>query len=390
MQQIKDSVFSVGANDAKRRLFDELIPLPDGTTYNSYLVKGSEKTVLLDAVDSSMQDVLLNNLDELKIKKIDYVVAHHAEQDHSGTIPAVLDKYPEAKVICSDKCKLMLMDLLNIPEDKFIVVKDREKMSLGNKTLEFIYTPWVHWPETVVTYLHDDRILFSCDFFGSHLAKEDLFFDDAEKIREAAKRYYAEIMMPFRTIIKANIETLAKYQIEIIAPSHGPIHTKPESIINLYKEWASDEVKNLAIIAYVSMHGSTKGMADYLEEALAKRGVAVRKYNLTGTDIGQIAVDLVDAATIMIGTPTVLAGIHPTAAHAVYLVNALRPKTRFVSIFGSFGWGARIVETVSSMIPGLKAEVIPPVIAKGLPKEKDFEALEEMAATIAEKHKGLK
>ena len=162
MRKITESVHWVGVVDWDRRLFDSLIPLPDGTTYNAYLVRGSEKTALLDAVDPEFAHVLLSALEG--VSRIDYVVSHHAEQDHSGAIPQVLARFPEAKVMVTAKAKPMLMDLLHIPEDKFVVVADGETLSLGDKTLKFIHTPWVHWPETMSTYLAEDRILFSCDF----------------------------------------------------------------------------------------------------------------------------------------------------------------------------------------------------------------------------------
>jgi flavorubredoxin len=199
-RKITDTVQWMGAVDWDRRLFDALIPLPDGTSYNAYFIKASEKNVLLDSADPALSEVLLAQLEG--IDRIDYLVSHHAEQDHSGTIPKVLEKYPAAKLVCSTKAKSMLIDLLAIAEDRFVTVEDGETLSLGDKTLKFIYTPWVHWPETMSTYLQEEKILFSCDFFGSHIATSDLFVTDEGRVYEAAKRYFAEIMMPFRNIIK--------------------------------------------------------------------------------------------------------------------------------------------------------------------------------------------
>jgi len=387
LRQIKPDIFSVGAVDWDRRLFDELIPLPDGTSYNSYLIKGSEKIALIDTVDPTKQHELVENLKELKIDKIDYIVTNHAEQDHSGALPEILNIYKNARVVTNKKCKDMLMNLLLIPENKFITVNDRETISLGDKTLEFIYAPWVHWPETILTYLIEDKILFSCDLFGSHLATSDLFITDKAKIYEAAKRYYAEIMMPFRTIIKKNLEKIKDLEIEIIATSHGPIYDKPEFIINAYKEWISDDVKNEVIIPYISMHGSTKKMVDYLVNALMERDITVKPFNLTVTDIGELAISLVDAATIVIASPTILVGPHPTVVYAAYLTNVLRPKIKFLSIIGSYGWGGKMVKQLSDMIPNLKVELIDPVIIKGFPKEDDFKALDRLADDILRKHK---
>ncbi|MDY7019253.1 MAG: FprA family A-type flavoprotein [Chloroflexota bacterium] len=384
-REIKPKVYWIGAIDWDRRLFDALVPLPDGTSYNSYLVQGSHKVALIDAVDPSKTDVLMSYLED--VLTVDYVIANHAEQDHSGSIPQVLGKYPSAKVVTTPKGKDMLTDLLVIPEDRVITVGDGETLSLGDKTLEFIHAPWVHWPETMLTYLREDKVLFPCDFLGSHLATTDLYVTDGGQIYEASKRYYAEIMMPFRTSIEKHLEKLKGYEIDIIAPSHGPLHDKPSFILEAYRSWVSDPPKNIVVLPYISMHGSTREMVEYLVGALAQRGVTVKQYDLAVTDIGKLAMALVDAATIVIGTPTVLVGPHPNVAYVAFLANALRPKVKFVSIIGSYGWGSKAVEQLSGMIPNLKVEVLTPVISKGFPKEFDFEALDILANTIAEKHK---
>jgi flavorubredoxin len=387
---IKSGIYAVGAIDWDRRLFDSLIPLPDGTSYNSYLIKGSEKIALLDAVDPTMAEVLLDHLEQLEVKKIDYIVAHHAEQDHSGAIPAVLDKYPGAKVVVSDKCKNMLIDLLHINEDRFIVVSDGETISLGDRKLKFIYTPWVHWPETMVSYLEEDKILFSCDFFGSHLASTELYVTDEGIVHEAAKRYFAEIMMPFRTNIQKNLKKLKDYKIDMIAPSHGPVYKNPAFIMDLYRSWVYDEPKNIAVIVYASMHDSTRQMVRYLNEALAEKGVEVKQFDMAVSDIGKVAMSLVDAATVVIATPTVLAGPHPTVAYAVLLANALRPNVKYAAIIGSYLWGGRTVDILKGLVPNLKVELFEPILIKGLLKESDLQSLENLAEQIAEKHKSLK
>jgi flavorubredoxin len=384
-RQIKPNVYWVGAIDWDRRLFDALIPLPDGTSYNAYLVQGSQKVALIDTVDPSMTGVLMAFLED--VPSIDYVIANHAEQDHSGSIPQVLAKYPDAKVVTTPKGKDMLMALLLIPQDRFITVNDGETLSLGGKTLEFIHAPWVHWPETMLTYLREDKILFPCDLFGSHLATTDLYVANEGQVYEAAKRYYAEIMMPFHTIIEKHLEKLNHYKIDVIAPSHGPMYDKPSFIVEAYRSWVSGPPKNIVVLPYISMHGSTQKMVEYFVGALADKGVTVKQFNLAATDIGKLAMALVDAATMVIGTPTVLVGPHPNVAYAAFLANALRPKLQFVSIIGSYGWGSKAVEQLTGMIPNLKAEVLAPVLSKGFPREEDFQALDNLASTIAQKHK---
>ncbi len=389
VREVKPKVYWVGAIDWDRRIFDELIPLPDGTSYNAYLIMGSEKVALIDTVDPTKVDDLLSNLKASGIKRIDYIIANHAEQDHSGAIPDVLKIYPDAKVVTNQKCKTFLMDLLLIPDDKFLVVGDGDTLSLGDKTLKFILTPWVHWPETMVTYLVEDGILFTCDFFGSHLATSSLFAEEGERILEDAKRYYAEIMMPFRATIKKNMEKVAALKPSMIAPSHGPIYKNPNFIMDAYNEWISDKVKNEVVIPYVSMHGSTEKMVSYFTNLLMERGITVKPFNLPKSDIGELAMALVDAATIVIATPMVLAGAHPAAVYAAFLANALRPKVKFVSMIGSFGWGGMFVEQIKGLIKNLNAELIEPVIVKGYPKEDDFKALERLADEIVEKHKSI-
>ncbi len=389
VRKVRDRIYSVGAVDWDRRMFDELIPLPEGTSYNAYLIMGSEKTALLDTVDPTKTQVLLDNLAELGVDRIDYVISHHAEQDHSGSIPAVLEKFPMAKVVTNAKCKNLLMLHLHIPEDKFMVIDDGETLSLGDKTLKFIITPWVHWPETMVTYLVEDKILFTCDFFGSHLATSDLYVRDEGAVYYGAKRYYAEIMMPFRNNIRSHLKKLAEYKIELIAPSHGPIYDNPQFIINAYADWISDKVANEVVIPYVSMHGSTEIMVNRLIDALMKLGVRVMPFNLPKSDTGELAMALVDAATVVIGTPTVLVGAHPAAVYAVFLTNALRPKVRFVSIIGSFGWGGQTINQITGLITNIKPEIIEPVLVKGLPTEEDLKKIDQLAETIFEKHKQL-
>ena len=385
-RSIGSGVHLLAAIDWDRRLFDALIPLPDGTSYNAYLVQGSEATALLDTVEPSLAEVLLEQLRD--VPRLDYVVAHHAEQDHSGTLPRVLAKYPEAKVLCSPKCKGMLVDHVGLDPERIREVADGATLGLGGKTLEFVHTPWQHWPETIVTYLREEKILFSCDLFGSHLATTELYPDDA-LLYEPAKRYYAEIMMPFRTIIQRNLDKLDRYETRIIAPSHGPLFRRPEFIRSAYRDWVAGPVRNTVVLPYVTMHDSTKRMVDHLIAGLVERGVDVARFNMATADLGKVAVALVDAATIVLGTPTVLTGPHPAIAYLAFLVNSLRPKAKYVSVVGSFGWGGKTVEQLTAMLGNLKVEMLPAVLAKGLPKAEDYAALDGLADAVAARHREL-
>jgi flavorubredoxin len=383
-REIMPDVHYVGAPDFDRRLFDALIPLPDGTSYNSYLVRGREKTALIDAVEPHMLHVLQSYLEG--VPRIDYVVSNHTEQDHSGGLPWVLERYPMAQLLSSEPAKTMLVDHLGLDPAQIRTVADGERLALGGKTLRFIYTPWVHWPETMSTYLEEDRVLFSCDWFGAHVAQTDLFADGSDCILAEAKRYYAEIMMPFRKIVQKNLEKIKDLDIRMIAPSHGPIHRDPGTIIQAYRDWTDDRPHNAVVIPWVTMHGSTALMVDRLITALVRRGVRVLPFNMASADIGQLAMALVDAATLVVAAPTVHVGPHPMVFNAVVLANALRPKVRFAAVIGSYGWASKMTDTVKSAMPNLKIELLPSVIAKGMPKPADLEAIDRLAETIAVKH----
>lgn len=392
--KVKDNIFAVSTIDWDRRLFDQLIPLPHGTSYNAFVIKASEKTVLVDTAYPPKTEEFLSNLEELKVEKIDYIVINHCEQDHSGSLPKVLEKYPEAQVLASAKCKELLMSHLWIPEDKITAVDNTTQIPIGAKTLTFMISPWVHWPDTMFTYVPEDKIIFTTDFTGSHLATSDLFVKDECLVYESAKRYYAEIMMPFRAQVKKYTEQLANMvkegKLEIIAPSHGPLYDKPEFILDAYRDWSADEPKKEVIIPYVSMYNSTGKMVDYLTNRLMEKGIKVTPFNLTHTDLGELAVSLVDASTMIVGMPMVLMGPHPAAVYAATIVNALRPRLKYVSVIGSYGWavqqGEKMDEQIKALIPNLKVECLTPVFAKGLPTDETFKKLDALVEEIVAKH----
>ncbi len=389
VRKVKENIFAVGAIDWDRTLFDALVPLPHGTSYNSYLVRGSEKIALIDTVEPAKFDELRQNLHELGVERIDYVVSNHAEQDHSGSIPAILEMFPDARVVANSKCRDFLIELLHLPEGKIDVVSDRDSLSLGDKNLQFLFAPWVHWPETMFTYCREDKVLFTCDFLGSHLATSELFGPGQSLVLAEAKRYYAEIMMPFARSIRKHLQFLDELEIEIAAPSHGPAHNAPQEILDAYKKWVSDEVENKVVILHVSMHGSTRKMVGNLANALMKRNISVELFNLVTADVGEIAMSLVDAATIIFASPAVLMGPHPNIVSIAFLINSLKPKAKFVSIIGSYGWGNKVVDQITALLSSLKVEFLPPLLVKGLPSSEDFQAIENLTDSILQKHQML-
>lgn len=389
--EIKNSVYYCGLNDCERKIFDELIPLEHGTTYNSYLVKGSEKVAIIDTMYPKKTDIYLKNLDENGIDHVDYIIANHGEQDHSGSIPALLEKYPNAVVITNAVCKNNIIEMLHVDESKIQVIKNNDELSLGDKTLRFMIAPGVHWPDTMFTYIVEDNLLCTCDFLGAHFTFKDgdIFAPDNEELEHSAKRYYAEIMMPFRTVCKKYTKQVKELNPEMILPSHGPIYKNPKFILDLYDDWASDEGKNLVLLPYVSMYGSTEEMVDYLIKKLNEKGIQIEKFDIVTGDLGDLAMGLVDATTIILGSSMVLAGPHPMAANIAYLANVLRPKAKIASFVGSYGWGGNLFGKLGEMLSGLKLEVIEPLLVKGKPSVTDFNKLDEMVNEIYNKHKAL-
>ena len=388
-RELCDGMYWVGAVDWDRRLFDSLIPIPHGTSYNSYLVRGSEKTALIDTIEPHFADVLFARLDDLGLESIDYVVANHAEQDHSGALPQVLERFPGATLLCTPKAEGMLGDLLDLPEGRIRTVADGDQVSLGDRTLRFLHFPWVHWPETMLTYVPEVRTLFPCDLFGSHLATNELVASDPMQTRAATRLYYAQIMMPFRRMIARRLDLVGALELDRIAPSHGPVHGDPTVVLDDYRAWVGDEVRNTVVLPYISMHESTRRMVDHLIDALTDRDVRVERFNLENVDLGELASALVDAATLVVGTPTVLGGAHPNAVYAALLANLLRPKVRFASVIGSFGWGGKAVEQVIGSMGQLKFDLLDPVLVKGVPDDSALAALDALADSIVAHHAGV-
>ncbi|HJJ31840.1 MAG TPA: FprA family A-type flavoprotein [Methanocorpusculum sp.] len=391
-REITSNIYSVGIINWDLRVFDGVMPTPYGTSNNAYIIKGSEKCALVDSGEQDAGAEFITNLMKLDLDVLDYIVCLHGEQDHSGLLPLLLDVFPMAKIVTSEVCKGLLtsMHSLKEPEERFIVVGDGDTLSLGDKTLKFHLAPNVHWPDTTFAEVVEDKVLFTSDFLGTHYAASELFQDDeSPQYLDAVKRYYSVIMMPFRFSVLEHLEKVKQINPKFIAPSHGPVLRTPAKVVDLYADWASDKVADKVIIAYVSMHGSTKQMADILTEELIQRGIPVSLYNLLETDTGTLAPAIVDAATIIIAAPTMLYGPHPVAVNAAYLVRAVRPKAKYLGVIGSYGWHTLAVEYLADMLTPVGAEVLEPVYIKGLPDEEAITNLRHLADVIAEKHQAL-
>lgn len=388
-KKIKENILYAGMNDEDRLIFDELIPLDHGTSYNSYIVIGSEKTAVIDTMYPKFTKEYLKSFDENGITKVDYIIANHGEQDHSGSIPAMLEKFPMATVVTNAVCANNLKEMLLIPEEKIKVIKNDEELSLGDKTLQFKIAPGVHWPDTMFTYIKEDNILCTCDFLGAHFIFDDVFAVPSNELERSAKKYFAEIMMPFSTVCRKYVKQIKEMNVEMVMPSHGPIHKNPNYILDLYEDWAGEKGKNLVLLPYVSMYNSTTEMIDYLANKLAEKGIPSIKYDMVDGNLGDLAIALVDGTTIVLGTSMVLAGPHPAAFNTVYLASLLKPKAKVASFIGSYGWGGNLFGKMAEMLTPLKLDVIEPILVKGKAKQEDYKKIDEMAEAIYLKHKEL-
>ncbi len=382
-------VFWVGVLDRERALFDSFMSLPYGTTYNAYLVTGGEKTALIDTVGLDFTDILTKKVSEsVKVEDIDYVVMNHAEPDHGGSIPKILSIAKNAKLVASKKGVGMAKLFYDVPEERMMAVEDGSKIELGGKTLRFISAPWLHWPETMFTYCEEDRVLFTCDFFGAHMAADKLYEDEVgDIVLSEARRYYAEIMMIFINPLRKALDKVAELDIKIIGPSHGPVYREPHRIVDAYEKWARGPLEQKAVVIYVSMYGSTAVLEKTIVAALKDEGVDAVAYNMVKSDISQIVTDLVDSSAIIFGSPSFYGGMHPRLASSVELIRTLKPRGKIVAVFGSYGWGGGAAKEIKSRLAPVGFDVIDTLEIKGPPRDEALEKARSLGKAVARKIK---
>jgi len=389
---ISENIFYVGAQHPDRRMFDCLMPTPHGTSYNSYLVSGTEKSALIDTVDPEFLAGYVRKLKSLEMNAPDYIVLLHTEQDHSGSVAELLKIYPNAKLVATSNVAKLMKTHMHIPSDQFQIMNEGDVLDLGGKSLTFYKIPFAHWPDNTMVYEKQSGILFSSDLFGSHYAFDKVFATDSHEIKDAARAYYAEIMMPFSQHVRKYAEKVIGLAPRMIASSHGPIWKDPSLILKKYMKWTGDKVNKTVVIPYVSMHGSSVVIMERLTWRLAGKGISVLCRNLgespesLAIETGHVLNDLVMAAAVVFAIPTVLGGPHPAGAYCALVVNALHPKTRFVGLVGSYGWGTKIGEIFESLTSGMKkAEKLTPLLIEGLPTEADLVKVDEYADQLAAK-----
>lgn len=367
--ELVPGVYWVGAVDWKLSNFHGYLT-QRGSTYNSYLII-DEKVVLVDTVKHYCYDEMLRNIGEIiDPARIDYVVANHVEMDHSGSLPKILEVAKKAVVITSPNGEKGLTRHYGKGWN-YKVVKTGDAVKIGKRTLQFVLAPMVHWPDSMVTYIPEEKLLLSNDAFGQHLASSERFDDECVPgivMHEAAK-YYANIVLPLGAQVKKVLEAASKLDIRMIAPSHGLIWRKDVAgIVSKYADWADNTCEEKAVIVYDSMWGSTERMAGALAEVFREKGISYRLKSLQANHISDVMTDVLSAKYICVGSPTLNNGVLPTVASFLTYLKGLAPKKRIGIAFGSYGWGGQSVSDIEAVfesagftIPakGLKIQYVP-------------------------------
>ncbi len=368
--EILNNIYWVGFVDWNVRDFHSY-NTTRGATYNAYLIQ-DEKTALIDAVKAPYTQNLLDNLAELtELKSIDYIICHHAEPDHSGALPTLLSLCPEAKVVCSEKALDSLGGYYDTSDWNFEVVKTGDTLSLGKRTLTFLETRMVHWPDSLMSYIPEEKLLFSMDGFGQHYSSSARFDDEVniEEVMEEAKTYYANIVMPYSPQVLKTLQAANAFDIQMIAPSHGVIwRSHVDRIIQAYQKWGASKVKAKVVILYDSMWESTAQMAAAIYEGAIQDGVEVVFTRIRSTGNTRIATDCLDAACIAVGSSTLNMTLMPDVASALTYLMGQRQVGKTGVAFGSFGWGKSGAADVSEYLKKMKiTEISEPLTCKWRP-----------------------
>ncbi len=379
--EMKPGVYWVGVKDWSRAVFDSLVQLPRGTSYNAYLVRGSERSALVDTVNPGFEDQLLGRVAAvMDPADLDYVVMNHAEPDHGTAIGTVLAVSNKAKLVLTAKGAEMAERYYRIERERMQIVKDGMSLDLGGKTLRFLDAPFLHWPETMFTYVVEDRVLLPCDFFGLHSAA-GIYDDELPDAVELAKAYFGEIMMPFRKPGQRAMQKLEDLPIDLIGPSHGPVWRQPERILEPYRRWTAGETARKVVALYVSMWGATERLVETAIERLLEHGVQVTVHDLGKVDVGELAADLVDARGIVFGSPTLINGLHPAAAYGASLLSILRPPAKAAIALGSYGWSGGALRQAEELLRPAGIQIIGSHEVHGRPRAEDEE---QVAALVAQ------
>ena len=360
-----------------------------GTTYNSYLIM-DEKITLIDAVKKEFADELLSNISQIvDPKKIDYVISNHTEMDHSGGLPRVMHKIGEDKPLYCSKMGQKNLSKHFPQKWNFQPVENDGELSLGNRTLTFLETRMLHWPDSMFTYVKEDRLLFSSDAFGQHYAGLERFDDQmGDAIMPHAKKYFANILLLYAPLILKLVEKVTEMglAIDMICPDHGILWRKdPSKIINAYVEWSTQKPKRKAIVVYDTMWHSTEAMGEAIVNALGEEGVDARLMHLRNCHRSDVMTEVLDAGAIIVGSPTLNNGLFPTISDFLTYMKGLKPLNKVGAAFGSFGWSGEAAKLVTKELEQMKFDIIDPgVRIQYVPDDKSLDACRELAKKIAE------
>ncbi len=391
-RMIVDNVYWVGVNDYLKDLFEGLWPLPYGVSYNSYVVIGSNAIALIDAVDERYTYEYIGRVQEVvgDISRINYIVVNHLEPDHHGATEELIRLLPNTKLVMSPIAMNIITSLYKIPKERILMVKDGDVIDLGGKRLRFIYTPWLHWPETMMTYLEEDGILFSCDAFGSYGVLDKGIFDDEVDLEfylDEAKRYFSNIVIKYsRNVIDA-IEKLKKLGIEIkiIAPSHGPIYrANPKRIIELYHSWSNPSEHKDVLLIYGTMYGRTKSIVDIIENSLRERGINVVSLDASRIHQSFVLQHVVTSKVLVIIYPSYDDSVFPYVYDLLYLFYIKNiGRGRYIAIINTYSW-APTIEDIKKLVSKAGFTLIEPIVSiRSLPSESDKKIIYELLDMIA-------
>jgi flavorubredoxin len=363
--KIVENVHWVGVRDPELEIFDVVIPTEHGTTYNSYLVQGTEKKALIEANKLLFKDKYVATVEEIcPISDIDYIILNHNEPDHSGCLPALLEKNPEIEVIYSKTAKTFVDNIVN-GEFNGRAVGDDDVIDLGGKTLRFFHTPFLHWPDTMFTYLVEDKILFPCDFLGAHYCSDELFNDKLPKkpqAMEAFRFYYSMIMRPYKEHILKALNKIKDLEISMVCPSHGPILRENASeYIEWYREQANRYYKNIeekrVAIVYATAYGNTKLLADSIKAGIEETGLKTVLLDAAAVPVGEIIDEIEISHGLLIGTPTLNAKAPKPILNLFAYFVVLNMVNRLAGAFGSFGWSGEGVKVCEDIMKTMRMKL---------------------------------
>lgn len=386
--KITENVYEVGVKDPDLKIFD-ITMKTDGTTYNSYLVIGSEKTALIDTVKEPFKDEFFANIEEIMpIEKIDYLIVNHNEPDHSGAMPTLLDKNPNIIIYCSGAAIPYVKSIIN-REAEIIGVKDKHRLELGGKTLTFRTMPYMHWPDTMMDFLEEDGILFSNDGFAAHICSTELYAEELTVDVDYEVDYYFRcIMRPFTGYIRRNLSKLDEHDIKLVAPSHGPVfRDDPLKYINRYKEWSVDksENRNLISIFYASNYGNTFKIAESLGRFLQEKGYEIQLTDAANCKDDDVREQIESSKAVIVGTPTFNGDAVKPIWDLVSLFSTVYSIGKKAAVFGSYGWGGEGAKMVAERLTGLKLKVMEEQYrARLIPSDEEMEELKQFADNFAE------